>query len=217
MEALYHETNSVLEQTQAYFIRLEQTVGQDEFNRLQTELRRRLDYMWSNCERLDMLAGKEPIARRQNAKIRVDQLKYDIQHLNAALHSQVNRVATRQREELDREELLNTKFTTNAASRDSETSILINNAMTHQDSLTRVNSHLDNVLAQGAEILGGLQNQSSALKGIKKKVLDVANTLGMSNTVIRMIERRGEGDKMILIFGIIGTCIFMFLVIKFFT
>ena len=41
--------------------------------------------MWSNCERLDMLAGKEPIARRQNAKIRVDQLKYDIQHINAAM------------------------------------------------------------------------------------------------------------------------------------
>jgi hypothetical protein len=26
--------------------------------------------MWSNCERLDMLAGKEPLSRRQNAKIR---------------------------------------------------------------------------------------------------------------------------------------------------
>ena len=30
-------------------------------------------------------------------------------------------------------------------------------AMTHQDSLTRVNSHLDNVLAQGAEILGNVE------------------------------------------------------------
>ena len=49
----------------------------------------RLEYMWSNCERLDMLAGKEPLARRQNAKIRVDQLKYDLQHLNSSLQSQV--------------------------------------------------------------------------------------------------------------------------------
>ena len=45
--------------------------------------------MWTNTERLDMLAGKEPVQRRQAARQRVDQLKYDIQHLNAAL--QVNK------------------------------------------------------------------------------------------------------------------------------
>ena len=32
--------------------------------------------------------------------------------------------------------------------------VIVISAMTHGDSLTRVNSHLDNVLAQGAEILG---------------------------------------------------------------
>jgi len=217
MEALYHETNAILEQTQGYFIRLEQDIGETEFNQLRNEIQRRLDHMWGNCDRLDMLASKEPLARRQNARMRVDQLKYDLQHLNAALQSQVNRAASRAREAIDREQLLNTQFTTNAATRDSETAILINNAMTHQDGLTRVNTHLDSILAQGAEIIGGLQHQGSALKGIRKKVLDVANTLGMSNTVIRMIERRGQGDKMFLIGGMVLTCIFMILVIRYFT
>jgi len=217
MEALYHETNSILEQTQGYFVRLEQTVGEEEFQWLQNEISRRLDCMWGNCERLDMLAGKEPIARRQNAKIRVDQLKYDLQHLSAALQSQMSRVAARPREQLEREQLLNTKFTTNAASRESETSILINHAMNHQEGLGRASSNIDNILAQGAEILSGLQHQGSSLKGIKTKVLDVANTLGMSDTVIRMIERRGEGDKMILVGGMIGTLIFIVIIIKLFT
>eukprot|EP00088_Acartia_fossae_P021460 TRINITY_DN22901_c0_g1_i1.p1 TRINITY_DN22901_c0_g1~~TRINITY_DN22901_c0_g1_i1.p1 ORF type:complete len:218 (+),score=46.49 TRINITY_DN22901_c0_g1_i1:66-719(+) len=217
MEALYHETNGILEQTQNYFIRLEQDIGETEFQQLRNEIQRRLDHMWANCDRLDMLAAKEPLARRQNAKMRVDQLKYDIQHLNAALQSQVNRAASVARQAMDREELLNTQFTTNAANRESETAILINNAMGHQESLTRVNSHLDSILAQGAEMLEGLHYQGTALKGIRKKVLDVANTLGMSNTVIRMIERRGQGDKMILIGGMIFTCIFMILVIKYFT
>ena len=54
----------------------------------------------------------------------MDQLKYDLQHLKAALESQLNRAAVRQREARDREALLHTKFTTNA--RDSETTILIN-------------------------------------------------------------------------------------------
>jgi Golgi SNAP receptor complex protein 2 len=217
MEALYHETNAILEQTQGYFIRLEQDIGENEFQHLKNEIQRRMEHMWSNCDRLDMLASKEPLARRQNARMRVDQLKYDLQHLTAALQSQVNRAASRAREAIDREQLLNTQFTTNAATRDSETAILINNAMSHQDGLTRVNSHLDSILAQGAEIIGGLHSQGSALKGIRKKVLDVANTLGMSNTVIRMIERRGQGDKLILIGGMVLTCVFMVLVIRYFT
>lgn len=217
MEALYHETNGILEQTQGYFIRLEQEVGENEFQQLKNEIQRRLEHMWSNCDRLDMLAGKEPLARRQNARMRVDQLKYDLQHLNSALQSQVNRAASMNRAAIDREELLNTQFTTNASNNQSETAILINNAMGHQESLTRVNSHLDSILSQGAEIIGGLQHQGSALKGIKKKVLDVANTLGMSNTVIRMIERRGQQDKMFMFGGMLLTCIFMILVIRYFT
>ena len=39
----------------------------------------------------------------------------------------------------------------------------------------------------------------------------------MSNTVIRLIERRSEGDKYILIGGMVLTCILMFLVVKYLT
>jgi hypothetical protein len=38
--------------------------------------------MWSNCERLDMLAGKEPLSRRQNAKIRSETFS----HVKAGVH-----------------------------------------------------------------------------------------------------------------------------------
>lgn len=34
-----------------------------------------------NCDRLDVLVFKVPAAQRPNAKMRVDQLKYDIRHL----------------------------------------------------------------------------------------------------------------------------------------
>ena len=85
MESLYHQTNGLLEQTQGYFVRLEQGAMGEDGERLQMEIQSRLDTMWTNSERLDMLAGKEPVQRRQAARQRVDQLKYDIQHLNAAL------------------------------------------------------------------------------------------------------------------------------------
>lgn len=38
-----------------------------------------------NCDRLDVLVFKVPAAQRPNAKMRVDQLKYDIRHLQVTL------------------------------------------------------------------------------------------------------------------------------------
>jgi len=44
-----------------------------------------IDHIVSNCERMDILVNKELPARRSNAKMKADQLKYDCQHLQAAL------------------------------------------------------------------------------------------------------------------------------------
>lgn len=39
----------------------------------------------SNCDRLDVLVFKVPAATRQSAKMKVDQLKYDIRHLQVCI------------------------------------------------------------------------------------------------------------------------------------
>lgn len=53
------------------------------------------------------------------------------------------------------------------------------------------------------------------MQGTHKKMLDVANMLGLSNTVMRLIERRATQDKFIMIGGMLLTCVFMFLVIRY--
>ena len=105
------------------------------------QVRRRLETLWSNCERLERLASKEPTANgmRQAARSRVDQVKGDIQHLEAALQSLATRREAQRREAEERELLLTTEFTTNAASRDSETSILIGRVTEHHAALERTN------------------------------------------------------------------------------
>ncbi len=47
-------------------------------------------------------------------------------------------------------------------------------------------------------------------------MLDISNTLGLSNTVMRMIESRSRQDKIILIAGMIISCIIMALVYHYF-
>lgn len=46
-------------------------------------------------------------------------------------------------------------------------------------------------------------------------MLDVANMLGLSNTVMRLIEKRANQDKFLMVGGMLITCIVMFLVVKY--
>jgi Golgi SNAP receptor complex protein 2 len=45
-------------------------------------------------------------------------------------------------------------------------------------------------IAQGQEVLNNLVDQKNILKGAQKRLLDAANTLGLSREVIGWIERR---------------------------
>ncbi|XP_030364665.1 Golgi SNAP receptor complex member 2 isoform X2 [Strigops habroptila] len=165
MEGLYHHTNKQVHEVQSYMGRLE-TSDKESVHLVENEIQARIDNIFSNLERLEILSSKEPPNKRQNAKLRVDQLKYDVQHLQTALRNFQHRRYIREQQERQREELLARTFTTN---------------------------------------------------GTHKKILDVANMLGLSNTVMRLIEKRAFQDKYFMIGGMILTCVIMFLVVQYLT
>lgn len=51
-------------------------------------------------------------------------------------------------------------------------------------------NRLDEFLAQGREVLDNLVDQRNMLKGTQRRLLDAANTMGLSRDVIGWIERR---------------------------
>ncbi|XP_041029675.1 Golgi SNAP receptor complex member 2 isoform X2 [Carcharodon carcharias] len=165
MESLYHQTNKQIHEVQTHMGQLEKADAQS-IHLVENEIQARIDQIFSSLERLEILTSKEPPNRRQNAKLRVDQLKYDCQHLQTALKNFQHRRYTREQQDREREELLSRTFTTN---------------------------------------------------GAQKKILDVANMLGMSNTVMRLIEKRAFQDKFIMIGGMVVTCIIMVLAVKYLT
>ncbi|XP_029428307.1 Golgi SNAP receptor complex member 2 isoform X3 [Rhinatrema bivittatum] len=165
MDALYHQTNKQVHEVQSHMGRLE-TSDKQSVHLVENEVQARIDQIFSNLERLEILSSKEPPTKRQNAKLRVDQLKYDVQHLQTALRNFQHRRYNREQQEREREELLTRTYTTN---------------------------------------------------GTQKKILDVANMLGLSNTVMRLIEKRALQDKYIMIGGMLLTCVVMFLVVKYLT
>lgn len=208
METLYHQTNKVVQETQHLFMQLERNLLNANSQDVENDIETKINLINRNCERLEILCMKGPVSQRQNAKMRVDQLKYDSRHLTAALVSWRNQILRRQQEEAEREALLSRKFTPN-----DHVDIMIDHNMQHSNSLNNATRGVDDLISHGSGILDNLRSQRVTLKGAHKRLIDIGNTLGLSNTTMRLIEQRARQDGFILIGGMLFTCIVIVLVI----
>uniref|UniRef100_A0A182VXV1 Golgi SNAP receptor complex member 2 n=1 Tax=Anopheles minimus TaxID=112268 RepID=A0A182VXV1_9DIPT len=206
MEALYMQTNSLIQETQQCFQRLNDT--RFDSGEIEHDIQMKITTVNGNCDRLDVLLFKVPVAQRQNAKMRVDQLKYDIRHLQAALKLYQDKKQRRETELAERESLLNKRFTPNT-----ETSIDIDYSLQHHNSMQNAHRGVDEMIWTGSNVLDGLRSQRETLKGARKRILDVGNTLGLSNQTMKMIERRLVEDKYVMYGGMFVTTVIICLII----
>ncbi|KAF7405447.1 hypothetical protein HZH66_004353 [Vespula vulgaris] len=201
METLYHQTNKLVQETQLLFSQLEKRSPNLDLKEIENAIEFKISLINSNCERLDVLCLKGSISpispfKRQNAKMRVDQLKYDSRHLNAALNSWRNQLIRKQQEEAEREALLSQTFTAN-----DHIDIMIDQNTQHNYSLRNAVNGVDDLISHGTGILDSLRSQRITLKGAHKRLIDIGNTLGLSNTTMRLIEHRARQDGFILVGG----------------
>lgn len=85
-----------------------------------------------------------------------------------------------------------------------------------RDSLGRAGAQLDEFLERGRLVLGDLGEQKALLKSTQRKIYNVANTLGISNDTIRMVERRATQDKRIFYGGIVVMLVSFYYILKWF-
>ncbi|KAF5282711.1 hypothetical protein FQR65_LT02708 [Abscondita terminalis] len=193
MDTLYHQTNKLVQQTQECFQLLESRPIN--YQEIESNIQEKISLINSNCEKLDTLLFKVPIAQRQNAKMNCDQLKYDSRHLQAALTSWQQKRVRKQIAASEREQLLGQRFTSNPEL----TTINIDYALQHQNSLYNAHQGVDEMLQTGSGTLESLRSQRNTLKGAHRRIVDMANTLGLSNHTMRLIEKRVLEDKYILV------------------
>jgi Golgi SNAP receptor complex protein 2 len=79
------------------------------------------------------------------------------------------------------------------------------------------NRGVDDLLQSGAGILENLRDQRVTMKSAHRRLYDIANTLGLSNTTMRFIERRAYQDQFILFGGMVFTLIVIGLIVVYFT
>ena len=109
----------------------------------------------------------------------------------------------REEEAKAREELLTQTFQPNHR----ETTLNIDHSLEYHTSLNQIHRHFDDIFDTGAAVLDGLRSQRGVLKKAHRRLLDVTNMMNLSNTVMKMIERRSSQDKYIFYACAIITCI----------
>ncbi|KAJ1730888.1 protein transport protein bos1 [Coemansia biformis] len=80
----------------------------------------------------------------------------------------------------------------------------------------RAEQELDGYIAQGVASLDNLREQRGFLHNAHRRILNAGETLGLSQSVIALINRRTAQDKIILGSGMVFTCIFIYAIVHYF-
>lgn len=143
-----------------------------------------------------------PTSQRGLWKRKVEQVAEESNSLQLSLEKYLTRQQRRQTEAQERAELM-TRLNGNSASilqvYDEEAQVM--------QSAQNSSRMLDDAFATGTAVLAKYSGQRDRLKAAQRKALDVLNTVGLSNSVLKVIERRHRIDKWISYGGIIVTII----------
>ncbi|KHN28543.1 Membrin-11 [Glycine soja] len=137
-------------------------------------------------------------------KRKVEQIAEEAESLRASLDKYNLRNQKRMREANERAELLG------RANGDSAHVLRIYDEEAQALQSVRSSSQeLENANALGEAILSSIHGQRERLKSAHRKALDILNTVGISNSVLRLIERRNRVDQWIKYAGMLLTVIFL--------
>ncbi|CAD7006595.1 probable Golgi SNAP receptor complex member 2 [Ceratitis capitata] len=213
MEALYHQTNRMIQEIEQSFQKLSQLNGPNTTD-VENEIQMKITAVNSNCDRLDVLLYKVPASQRPSTKMRIDQLKYDTRHLLSSLQLYREKKQRRLVEMSEREQLLSHRFTANGSG-PTDTCLEIDYSLQHHTQLNNAHQGVDEMIASGGNILSSLINQRETLKGAHRRIHAIGSTLGLSNHTMKLIERRFVEDKYVMLGGMFVTLLIIALVIYF--
>jgi len=141
---------------------------------------------------------------------RIQQVADEYKDMRSSFGRVLQKKRSREQEEEQRRQLLD------GVTRRQTPSLVIDTLYQESDTLDRSTRAAEQIHEVGASILSSLGQQNELLKSAQRKLLDVGNTLGLSRSVMRMIENRQNMDKILVYGGMLFTLIFLFGLLYFF-
>ncbi|KAL3623478.1 Membrin-11 [Castilleja foliolosa] len=165
-----------------------------------TLIRRDISQIQSLCADMDgMWRSIASKPQRDLWKRKVEQVSEDAESFRAGLDKYQSINQKRIQEAQERAELLG------RANGDSHVLRIFDEEAQAMESVRRSSRVLEDSFATGVAILSKYSEQRDHLKRAQRKALDVLNTLGLSNSLLRLIERRNRFDKWIKYAGMVLT------------
>ena len=78
------------------------------------------------------------------------------------------------------------------------------------DSLASSSNMVNDLLSSGQASLSSLVGQRQRMRWVNRKMLDIGNKIGLSNSTMRMIERRDVTDAYLVFGGMIVTLLVIY-------
>jgi len=153
-----------------------------------------LDSLARSCGEMELAANKEG-ARREMWKQRIRGLQDEVHMMRASFtraqqsnpHSAMNQAAASQ---AVRDELFAGRSSSSSSTTTNPSAI--DSFVRQHDSLERSHRMMDDLQEMGARALDSLRSQRTTLKGAHRKAMDVANVLGMSGALMKVIGREDQ-------------------------
>lgn len=110
----------------------------------------------------------------------------------------------------ERDELLSRRRTRNSNGNDDNRRDM-DNLVKEDESLSQSRSMVLELIDSGSASLNSLVTQRSRLKGVRRVMLDIGNKLGLSNSTMRIIERRDVTDAYLVLAGMFITLVVIYM------
>ncbi|GAB5589469.1 Protein transport protein bos1 [Umbelopsis nana] len=217
MNSLY---NHALKQTQALQRDLNRfTSGEDTSTGLQGQITAAFGSLERSIADFEKQARREILtAKRELALTRVQKFRDELQVMRLKFDN-TKKDQEQQQNQSNRRDLLGAVPPRSSGASPMEhpyqTPSPLDHAMRERNFAQSTESHLDDFISQAQHVLENLTDQHGILKQTQRRILDTANTLGLSQNVIRYIERRSVQDKWIFIAGVIITVGLMWAIVHY--
>ncbi|KAL7534187.1 hypothetical protein ACHAXR_005707, partial [Thalassiosira sp. AJA248-18] len=173
-----------------------------------SELFLSLDELLRQLDLMENLALKETPASREMWKRKILELREDAQYIRRQGEHFDRMVSSGIRQRRERDDLFarRRKNRTNGGADADEMQQLTEEA----DSLANSSGMMNEILDSASTNLSSLVGQRQRMRWVNRKMLDIGNKIGLSNSTMRMIERRDSTDAYLVFGGMVVTMIVIY-------
>jgi len=157
-------------------------------------------------EKTESLLSDTDSSKREIWRIRVKEQGAEVTSLVASLERFVSKEHKRAVEQMEREELLQRRNRTRG-----EDALNVG-VVRERESLQRSHAQMDDNISIAEAVLNNIMSQGQSLRGANDKIYSVAESLGLSSTMLNWIARRDWEDSWLIILMIIFSVIIMSLI-----